>query len=209
MRCATAAFGLQEGAGDFGGGEPADHAQRQRDARVGREHRMAGREDQAQHLVAEILVAAAIEIVIRHGVLLGVERSRDRAMLAGQHRRAAQVIERAVLGGGHQPGARTVGHAGLRPPLQCGDEGVLRQFLGERHVAQHPGERRDQPRLLDPPRRQDRAMDALGHAGRGPAPPLVIDPAMARTSQVPSQPGMWSLCTCMNSRAQASASSAP
>ena len=56
----------------------------------------------------------------------------------------------------------------------------------------------DQPWLLDAPGRQDRARD-VGWPPQGPA--------NARSSHVPSQPGMKSRCNCMNSFAIASASS--
>jgi hypothetical protein len=42
----------------------------------------------------------------------------------------------------------------------------LRQILGQRNIAQHPRKAGDQPRLLDPPDRQDRAIDVSGRHGR-------------------------------------------
>ena len=52
----------QEGAGDLVGRQAADQAQRERDAGFGGEHRMAGREDQAQQIVADVVVESGIEV---------------------------------------------------------------------------------------------------------------------------------------------------
>jgi hypothetical protein len=52
--------------------------------------------------------------------------------------------------------------------LERGQQGLLGQVFCERHIAQHPRKARDQPRLLDPPDRQDRAMDVGGCHGRRP-----------------------------------------
>src|SRR5690242_12773487 len=63
-----------------------------------------------------------------------------------------------MLRGCHEPGARVVRDPGLRPALERGDEGVLRQVLRETDVAHDPRETGDQAGRLDPPDRVDRAM---------------------------------------------------
>ena len=68
------------------------------------------------------------------------------------------VIDGAMLRGGHEPGARVVRDARLRPLLERGDEGVLREFLGKTDVAHDPRETGDEPGRLDPPDCVDRAM---------------------------------------------------
>ena len=52
--------GQQEGPGDLLGGQAADHPQRQRGARLARQQRMAGGEDQPQHLVADVVVQGGV-----------------------------------------------------------------------------------------------------------------------------------------------------
>ena len=87
--------------------------------------------------------------------------SRSRATISClrvEHPAAAQMIQRPALGGRHQPGAGLFRHAGRGPMLERGQQGFLRQVLGQRHVAQHPRQAGDQPRLLDPPDGEDRAM---------------------------------------------------
>ena len=84
-------------------------------------------------------------------------------MLALAQLVAAEKIDGAVLGRGHQPGTGPVRNSGLGPLLERRDQRVLRQLLGEAHVAQHAREPRDQLRLLDAEHRFDGAM-CLGHA---------------------------------------------
>ena len=47
-------LGHEKGARDLVGGQAAEQAQRERDARLGREHRMAGGEDETQQVVADV-----------------------------------------------------------------------------------------------------------------------------------------------------------
>ena len=56
----------KEGAGDLVGRQAADQAQGERDAGFGGEHGMTGREDQAQEIVADIVVESGIEV--RHRI---------------------------------------------------------------------------------------------------------------------------------------------
>ncbi len=51
-----------------------------------------------------------------------------------------------------------VGDARLRPLLERGDQGVLRQLLGQADVAHHAGQAGDEPGRLDAPDRLDGAM---------------------------------------------------
>ena len=87
-------------------------------------------------------------------------------VLAREHLAAAQMIQRPALGGRHQPRAGLVRHAGHGPVLERRHQRFLGQVLGQRHVAQHARQARDQPRLLDPPDGEDGAMDVGGRHRR-------------------------------------------
>ena len=119
-------------------------------------HRMAGGEDQAQQVVADVVVERGIEVG-RCAFAVDLELAAELLVLALHQLGAAQPVDGAVLGRGHQPGAGLVGDAGLRPLLERGDERVLRQLLGQPDVAHHARQAGDQPRLLDPEYRFDGA----------------------------------------------------
>ena len=157
MRCAMVGSGTRKARAISSVDEPAEQPQRQRRARLRRQHRMAGDEDQPQQIVADMVVERRIE-VRREAVLLDLQLAADLLMLALEHLVAAQMVEGAPLGGRHQPGARPVGHALVRPLLQRRDQRLLREFLGQPDIAHDAGQPGDQLRLLDAPDRVDRAM---------------------------------------------------
>ncbi len=130
---------------------------------------MTGGEDEPKQFIADVVVQGGVQI--GHGQLFLVHVSGDHLVLALQHSAAAQMINGPVLGGRHQPGARPFRNAGRRPPLEGGHQCILSQLLGQRHIAQHPRQTRDQPGLLDPPNGEDRAMDVGGRHGRRPRLP--------------------------------------
>ena len=147
-------FGHQVGAGDLVGRQAAQKLQRERDARVGGQHGMAGSEDQPQEVVADLVGTGRVERVneIRHDQrLLGLEVLADLVQLGLQHLVAAQPVECAILGRGHEPGAGLVRHALGGPMLQGGDQRVLRQFLGHSDVAHHARNTGHDLRGLDAP----------------------------------------------------------
>src|SRR6266850_7778206 len=151
----------EKGARDLVGRETREQAQRERDARLGGEHRMAGDEHQAQQIVADVVVHALDQggfVIRRRDLLLELHLAGELFMLALEKLVAPEMIESAVLGGGHQPGARVVGDARPGPGLERGEESVLRELLGEADVARHAREAGDDFRRLDPPDRVDRAM---------------------------------------------------
>ena len=101
--------------------QAAEQAERQRNARLGGENRMAGREHEAQEVVAHVIVEGRVEI--RHGqLLLRLELATELLVLALEPLVSAQEIDRAMLRGGHEPGARVVRDARLGPLLERGDE---------------------------------------------------------------------------------------
>ena len=125
---------------------------------------MAGDEDQAQQVVADVVVERGVEVGRRRS-LLRLELVAELLVLALEQLVAAQLVDGAVLRGRHQPGARVVRDARLRPLLERGDERVLRQLLGEADVAHDARQPGDEPRRLDPPDRVDRAMRLGGRHG--------------------------------------------
>ena len=93
----------------------------------------------------------------------------DLRLLARVQLVLAQAVDRAPLRGGHQPRARFVGHARGGPVFERGEEGVLREFFGQAHVAHHARQAGDQPGRFDAPHRIDGAADvgvAFGHGSQ-------------------------------------------
>ena len=147
----------QERAGDLPGGQAAEQAQRQRQARLGGEHRMAGGEDEAQQVVADVVVDGGVEI--RAGARLpALELAADLLVLAPEPLTPAQDVDRPALRGGHEPRPRVVGDARLGPPLEGDHQRLLREVLGEADVADEAREAGDEPRRFDTPDRVDGAM---------------------------------------------------
>ena len=67
---------------------------------------MAGGEDQAQQVVADVVVEGRIEI--RCSLLLHLELAAELLLLALQALAAADQVDSPVLGRAHEPGARPV-----------------------------------------------------------------------------------------------------
>ena len=145
----------QEGACDLVRRQAADYLQGQRRAGVGRQHGVAGHEDEAQQLVAEIIVHSRFDGVGRAVVRL-VERPRDLLVLALAHLVAPEGIDRATFGDGHQPGARIGRNAGGRPLGQRDDQRVLRQLLGTIDIPDDAGQARNEPGPFNAKGRFDR-----------------------------------------------------
>ena len=102
----------QERARDLLGGQPAEQAQRERDARLGREHRMAGGEHEAQQVVADVVVERGVEIGPA-GLLLD-RRARGRAPRACARRACCGAAGRS-RGAWPWPSARRPDCPGCRP----------------------------------------------------------------------------------------------
>ena len=136
--------------------QAAQQTQRQRDARLPGQHRMARHEDQTQDIVLNVLDPRDQVGLIE--LLEDFQLAPDQLTLALERDLPAQCIDAPALGGGHQPCARPVRDARLRPLLERGDERVLGQILGHRHVAHDPSQPGYQPGRLDPPDGVDRTM---------------------------------------------------
>jgi hypothetical protein len=118
---------------------------------------MTGREDEAQQVVADVIVERGVELAL--GALLpGAELVPELHVLALEQLAAAEQVDGVMLRRGHEPGARVVRHARLGPPLERRHEGVLREILRRADVARHPRQAGDELGRLDPPHRVDRAM---------------------------------------------------
>jgi len=140
-------------------------AQRQGNARLGREHRVAGGEDQAQQVVADVVLLGFGQRIdeVGHDVRLkGIEVGADFLVLARLHRGMAQPVEGAVLGSGHQPGPGVVGHTVRGPVFERGDQRVLGQFLGQTDIAGQARDAGDDLGRLDAPDGLDRAVRRRG-----------------------------------------------
>lgn len=151
---------------DLGGGQAAEQLERQGQARVERQHRVAGGEHQAQQVVLDHVVAPGVEVVheIRHCQgLLGLEVEADLFQFLAQAAVAPQQVEGAVVRGREQPGAGTVGDAVVRPALQRRHQGVLGQLLGQPDVAHDARDAADDAAGFDPPRRRDDVLDPGRH----------------------------------------------
>ncbi len=179
----------QEGAGDLGGAETGDDAQGERRTCFPIEDRMARDEHQAQYVVAALGDVRGFDVRTVESVC------------------TPQVIHCLAPRDGRQPGARIVRDALGRPPFHGRDQGVLREFLGQADVVDHPQERRDDPRGLLPPDDADRGPDidhelsrtpggsgsprprrSCGSDGRARSPPPSTAPRPARTRRSPPSP---------------------
>ena len=144
MRWAMVGSGTRNARAISLGGEPAEQAQRERDARLGGQHRVAGGEDQPQEVVADVVVHGGVE-VRRERRPPGLQVAGELLVLALQPRAAAQLVDGAVLGRGHQPGARVARDAFRGPLLERRDQRVVRQVLGQSKVAHHARQAGDEP----------------------------------------------------------------
>ncbi len=128
---------------------------------------MAGDEHQPQQVVVD---PALVQDVVELGggpVRRGFQLAAEQVQLAGQPFVPADPVDGPVPGGQHEPAAGVGRDAVGGPLLQGGDQGVLRQFLGQPDVPEQPGQARDDPGRLQPPHRLDRAMRRLRTSVRG------------------------------------------
>ena len=168
-------LGDEEGVRDLGRREAADLAQRQRDAALGGERRVAAGEDEGEPVVGDRA----------HVVLLDREllQPADELRLLLEDLLAADPVDRSVPRGRDDPGAGRARHAVARPALEGGREGVLHRVLGELEVAEDAREDRDgtAPLLSEDP------LDVRLHAAMQYG--LLQNRAGSRSTRCPSPPG--------------------
>ena len=129
-RCASASVALgahdalrdgrlrdQERARDLVGGQAAEQAQRQRDARLGRQHRVAGGEHQAQQVVADVVVERGLEVG-RHASCCSASSSRPELLVLALEQLAAGAARRS-RGAWRSPSATRPGCPGTPDSGHC------------------------------------------------------------------------------------------
>jgi hypothetical protein len=134
---------------------------------------MAGNEHEAQ----QVVVDGFIEGTFDHGVevwrgvgKLVFDLEGERFLLARVQFAPADHVDRAVLGSGREPGRRIFRHSMDGPLLQRRQQGVLREFLRQPHIAQYSRKRSDDFRRFDSPDRFDGPMHLRGaHPSRSAA----------------------------------------
>ncbi len=130
---------------DLFGREAGQQLQRQRHARLGRQHGVARREDQSQQVIAHIVIQRGVEI--RRRVFLARLHLIAHLLVLVIHQLvAAEVIDAAAPGDRHQPRAGIARDAFGRPLLESRDERILRKIFGEADVAAHSSEGGNQSR---------------------------------------------------------------
>ena len=157
-------LGDQERPGDLGCCEAAERPQREGDARIHRERRMATREDEAESIIGDGHVVLWWPRVDRAQVRFDRGVAREHLGLLGQSFPTTDAIDRPVPRRRRDPRSWVVRHATLRPGFERRDERVLDGFLGEVEVAQHADQRRDGAALL---LAKDAIDDVVGGLGRG------------------------------------------
>ncbi len=151
-------FAREEGARDLLGGQAADEPERERRSPLAGKHRVTGREDQSEQLIADVIVHRGFQL-LKAGIAFGVEAAGNLGMLAIEHPIAAHAVDGATLCCSHQPRTGIMGNTGRRPFGERADQRVLGKLLGPVDIARHPRKARDEPRPLDPEDRLDRPMD--------------------------------------------------
>ncbi len=131
-------LGHEHRARDLGGLEPPDGLQRQGDARLQVERRVAAREDQAQPVVLD--VGRLVRVHLDRATPL-----REVGERGGVERPAAGRIGGPVRGRREEPRARSFGDASFGPRGEGLHERVMQRVLGRLEVA-HPTEQRREHR---------------------------------------------------------------
>src|SRR5216684_2172724 len=127
---------------DFLSRQASEQAKRERNASLGREHRMARDKNKAEKIVADFIIQTRREI--RHRHLPDRDLAAKFLVLALEQLVATKTVDSPILGGSHKPGARVVRDARLRPLFKCDDERVLREVFSHTEVAHHPCQTSDE-----------------------------------------------------------------
>ena len=95
---------------------------------------MAGGENEAQEIVADVVVNRSVKFG-HCGLPMRFEFAAQLFVLAFEHRAAPEVIDGAMFGRGHEPSAGIIRHAGARPLFESGDQRILRELFCDAHIA--------------------------------------------------------------------------
>jgi hypothetical protein len=210
----------EEGPGDLRRREATQRAQRERNAGVYRQRRMATGEDQPQPIIRD-RAHAGFSFDDRVGVdclELGLDGrfALEELLLLGERPPTPDPVDRPVPGGRRDPCPGVVGYAASRPRLERGEEGLLDRLLGEIEVTQDADQGCDRPALLLAEDAVDDGVriGCLGHApGRQPLAPAAAGSTASpddvsqtgRTSIEPSRaPGIFAASSIASSRSRAS-----
>ena len=157
MRCAIGRLRHEERARDLLGGQAAEQPQRQRDARLGRQHRVAGGEDQPQQIVADVVVERGVEIGAAIS-LLGLQLAAELLVLALDAACARRQLVDA-RGASRSPSARRPGCPARPLAASCSSAATSASCASSSasaDVAHHARQAGDEPRRLDAEDRVDR-----------------------------------------------------
>src|SRR5258705_8822977 len=125
---------------------------------------MVRHENQAKEVVADVVVDRFVELSHYH-LLACVQLVSQLLVLALDTLGSTERVDCAMLRCRHEPGARIVGNARLRPPLERGNESVLREVFSQTDIAHNTRQSGDQFRRLDSPDCIDRAVGVGGCHG--------------------------------------------
>src|SRR6267142_5902418 len=123
---------------------------------------MAGREDEAEEIIPDLIVDRRVQF---QAFLSLLEIASDLFVLALERLAPPDQVDRPVLRCPHEPAAGPLGHALDRPLLERGDQGVLRELLSRPYVSDDASQPGDEPGRLHVPDRFDRAMRFGGCCG--------------------------------------------
>src|SRR6185369_8197676 len=137
--------------------ETADQAQRKCDASFHGDYRVAGGEDQPQHVVVDYLIECLVHR-ISEPLLLQVKIASNLFVLLQEHLPTTQTIDRTPLCRSHQPRSGLFGNTFVGPLLKGRNQRVLCKFLGDADIASDASYGSNEPRRLILPHRLDRPL---------------------------------------------------
>jgi hypothetical protein len=114
---------------------------------------VTGNEDQAQEVVAHMVVKGRVEV--RYSHLPTLNLAAEFLVFAIEQLGSPKKIDRPMFCGSHEPGSRVFRDARLRPLLERRHQGILSEVFGQTDIAHHPRKTGDEPGRFHPPDRVD------------------------------------------------------
>jgi hypothetical protein len=127
-------LGHKEGSRDLVGGQAAQRSEGERGSRLSRQDGMTRREDEAQEIVADVVVDPRLEILRGPRILDHPPKFLVFPILALE---SPKLVDRPTLCGRHEPSAGIVRRTLGGPVLERRHQRVLGELLGEPDVAHH------------------------------------------------------------------------